>query len=52
EYWVVNLEKKILTQYENVEGEFFLRRVFQQTDTLTSIVITGFQTEMNALFDF
>ncbi len=52
EYWVVNLEKKILTQYENVEGEFFLRRVFHQTDTLTSIVIAGFETEMNALFDF
>ena len=51
EYWIVNLHKKTLTQYENVEGEFHSRRVFQQTDTLTSLVIEGFETPMNALFE-
>ena len=51
EYWVINLTKKTLTQYENVEGEFFMRRVFKETDTLTSLVLTGFETPMNALFE-
>ena len=51
EYWVINLTKKTLTQYENVEGEFVMRRVFKETDTLTSLVLTGFETPMNALFE-
>ena len=50
EYWVINLEKEILTQYENVEGEFVSRRVFQKTDTLTSLIINGFETPMAELF--
>ena len=51
EYWVINLTKKTLTQYENVEGEFFMRRVFKETDTLTSLILIGFETPMNALFE-
>ncbi len=51
EYWVINLDKEILTQYENVEGEFVSRRVFQKTDTLTSLIINGFKTEMTELFN-
>jgi Uma2 family endonuclease len=51
EYWVVNLVKKTLTQYENVEGEFIMRRVFQETDTLKSLIIEGFETEMSGLFE-
>jgi Uma2 family endonuclease len=51
EYWIVNLDKKILTQYENVNGEFFQRRIFQATDTLTSIILEGFETSMNDLFE-
>jgi Uma2 family endonuclease len=51
EYWIVNLDKKILTQYENVNGEFFQRRIFQATDTLTSIILEGFETSMSDLFE-
>ena len=51
EYWVVNLKKQTLTQYENVEGEFYMRHVFQKTDTLTSLVITDFKTPMRELFE-
>lgn len=50
EYWIINLEKQTLTQYENVEGEFVSRRVFQKTDTLTSLIINGFEIPMNELF--
>ncbi len=51
EYWVVNLVKKTLAQYENVEGEFMMRRVFQEKDTLTSLIIEGFETKMSDLFE-
>jgi Uma2 family endonuclease len=51
EYWLVNLDKKTLTQYENVENEFYMRRVFQYADTLTSIILTGFEMPMSELFE-
>jgi Uma2 family endonuclease len=49
EYWVVNLDKQILTQYENIEGEFVIRQVFKKTDTLTSFIIDGFEVSMSWL---
>ncbi len=51
EYWIVNLDKKTLTQYENANGEFFQRHIFQEKDTLTSIILNGFETAMSDLFD-
>lgn len=51
EYWIINLKKQILTQYENIEGEFLLRRVFEKKDTLTSLTINGFEMSMNELFE-
>jgi Uma2 family endonuclease len=51
EYWLVNLDKKTLTQYENVENEFYMRRVFQYADTLTSLILAGFETPMSELFE-
>jgi Uma2 family endonuclease len=51
EYWVVNLDKKTLTQYENTNREFHVKRVFKQSDMLTSFVIQGFETAMSGLFE-
>ena len=51
EYWIINLDKKTLAQYENVDGEFFMRHVFQKTDTLTSLIIKDFEMSMNELFE-
>ena len=47
EYWVVNIEKQLVTQYENVEGEFFIRKSARLGDSLDSVVIEGFQIEVN-----
>ncbi len=47
EYWVINIEKQIITQYENTEGEFIRRTVAHVTDTLTSFVIDGLQIQVN-----
>jgi Uma2 family endonuclease len=46
EYWIVNLKKQLITQYENEEGEFILRKVAHLNDRLTSFVIEGFQIEV------
>ena len=51
EYWVINYDKKTLAQYENVDGEFFMRSIFQKTDTLTSLCIKDFETPMSELFE-
>ena len=50
EYWVVNLKKQILRQYENIEGEFFSKQ-FNIGDTVQSLVIEGFSLEINDLFN-
>ena len=47
EYWVINIEKQIITQYENVEGEFIRRTVAHFNDTLTSFVIEGLEVKVN-----
>lgn len=47
EYWVVNIEKQLVTQYENVEGEFFIRKSARLGDSLDSVIIEGFQIEVN-----
>ena len=51
EYWVVNLQKKTLTQYEKIENEFHIRKIFQQNEKLNSIVLVGFEVEMSSLFE-
>jgi Uma2 family endonuclease len=51
EYWVINIDKKIITQYEKIENEFHIRTVFQEKDMLTSIVLEGFSTSVQALFE-
>lgn len=43
EYWVVNMEKQLVTQYINVEDEFIVHKVARITDSLTSMVIKDFQ---------
>ena len=47
EYWVVNIEKQLITQYENVEGEFIIHKVARLNDTITSFVMGGFQIDVN-----
>ncbi len=49
EYWVINIEKQIITQYENTEDEFIRRTVAHLGDTLTSFVIDGLNIKVNAI---
>jgi Uma2 family endonuclease len=50
EYWLVNLNKRILTQYENIEGEFTVKHILTTKDILHSIVITGFELKLGDIF--
>ena len=47
EYWVVNIVKQTITQYENIEGEFFIRKVARPNESLTALAIDGFQVQVN-----
>ena len=47
EYWIVNIEKQLVTQYENREGEFFIHHIAKRDDVLTSLVLDGFQIDVN-----
>lgn len=47
EYWVVNIEKQIVTQYENIDGEFIIHKVARLNDTITSFVVDNFQIDVN-----
>jgi Uma2 family endonuclease len=46
EYWIVNIEKQLITQYENTEGEFIIRKTARFNDRLTSFVIENFEIEV------
>jgi Uma2 family endonuclease len=51
EYWVINVEKKTITQYESIENELRIRQIYQEQDTLTSVVLEGFSVAIAGLFE-
>lgn len=50
EYWLVNLEKQTITQYELVENELRWQRTLTKADTLESVVLAGFSLALDTLF--
>ena len=50
EYWLINLKKLTLTQYENIEGEFFIKNVLDTEGVLNAISVEGFQLKLNEIF--
>lgn len=50
EYWLVNLEKQTITQYELVENELRWQRTLTKADTLESVVLSGFSLALDTLF--
>ncbi len=51
EYWLINLEKRQLIQYENSDIGFVPRAVLTQNDTLKSLVLLGFELNLSEVFD-
>jgi Uma2 family endonuclease len=50
EYWFINLKKKTLTQYENVDNKFVERNIFKTEGIIQSIVVEGFEMKMSEIF--
>jgi Uma2 family endonuclease len=50
EYWLVNLEKQTITQYELIENELRWQRTLTKADTLESVVLAGFSLALDTLF--
>jgi Uma2 family endonuclease len=51
EYWLVNLKKQTITQYENIEDEFIIRNKIKSDGSLSSIVIQGFTLKASDIFE-
>jgi Uma2 family endonuclease len=51
EYWLVNLERQTITQYENFEDEFVIRNKIKIDGSLTSFVIEGFTLKGSDIFE-
>lgn len=51
EYWLVNLAKQTITQYENIEDEFVVRSKINVNGSITSVVIEGFTLKASDIFE-
>ena len=50
EYWLINLKKQTLTQYENIEDEWVVRNVLSIDDTLNALVLPDFSLALKNIF--
>lgn len=50
EYWLINLEKQTLIQYERVDDELRWSKTLFSSDTLTSKVLAGFELQLKQIF--
>jgi Uma2 family endonuclease len=51
EYWLVNLAKKTLIQYENTDIGFVPVAKLTESDTIKSIVLKGFELQIGEIFE-
>ena len=50
-YWLVNLKKQTITQYENIEDEFIIRNKINMDGSLSSFVFEGFTLKASDIFE-
>jgi Uma2 family endonuclease len=51
EYWFVNLDDETLTQYENIDNELRIKKIYTLNDTVESVVIKGFSIAVSEIFE-
>ena len=51
EYWLINLNKHSITQYENVDDELVIRHKINIEGSLSSIAVEGFTIQARDIFD-
>lgn len=51
EYWVINLQKRTVSQLINHDGEFIPAGIWKEGDVFESVVLPGFRTEASVVFE-
>jgi Uma2 family endonuclease len=51
EYWLINLVKQTITQYENIEDELIIRTKINRDGSLSSVIIDGFSLKASDIFE-
>ncbi len=51
EYWLINLNKQTITQYENVDDELVIRTKINRDSSLSSVIIDGFTLKASDIFE-
>jgi Uma2 family endonuclease len=51
EYWLINLNKHTITQYENVDDELVIRHKINIEGSLSSVAIEGFTVQARDIFN-
>jgi Uma2 family endonuclease len=50
EYWLINLNKHTITQYENIDDELVIKEKINIEGSLSSIAIEGFKVSAREIF--
>lgn len=51
EYWLVNLKKRTLTIYRNIDGELLPKKIYAENEVAESDVLTGFSIAVADVFE-
>ena len=50
EYWLINISKHTITQYENIDDELILKEKINIEGSLSSVAIEGFKVTAREIF--
>jgi Uma2 family endonuclease len=51
EYWLINVEKQMLTLYKQIDNELRWQKDIQKNEVLKSEIIQGFELELSNIFE-
>jgi Uma2 family endonuclease len=51
EYWLINVEKQMLTLYKQIDNELRWQKDIQKNEVLKSEIIQGFKLELSKIFE-
>ena len=51
EYWLINVEKQMLTLYKQIDNELRWQKDIQKNEVLKSEIIQGFELELSKIFE-
>jgi Uma2 family endonuclease len=51
EYWLINVEKQMLTLYKQIDNELRWQKDIQKNEVLKSEIIQGFELKLSNIFE-